>query len=63
MAHLDNFYAIKLVNGVWTIHATSAEVPIIYTTGQFAVDGIKNEKGNTEYKILQEVAVTKTDAV
>jgi len=63
MAYLDNYYTIKLVNGVWTIHSTSAQVPIIATSAQSAVDAIKNEKGNSEYKILQEIAVTKTDTV
>jgi len=61
MAYLVNYYAIKLVSGLWTIHATSSGVPYIYSTAQAAVDAVKNEVGNNNYKILQEVDVTKTD--
>jgi hypothetical protein len=57
----NNHYVLKIVNGVTTLYKSDAGEPQRYDTAEEAVAAVKNLFGNTNYKIVQELSITKTD--
>lgn len=54
---LDLYNIIILINGVWAAFKTNANQIIEEITAQEAINDVKNEYGNNNYRIFQEISL------